>query len=268
MPGYKAPVDDVLFLLGDVFHVERYNNLPGFADATPDIVEAVLTEAAKFCEGVLTPLNRVGDKEGCRRHADGSVITPTGFKDAYRELTAGGWIGLAAPAEFGGQGLPVVLAQARRRIHVLGQYGVRHVSRPHPRSDRGAHLACARPSRRSAVPAKARFRRMVGDHEPDRAAMRHRFRIWSAPVPCRQTDGSYKITGTKIFISAGEHDLTDNIVHLVLARIEGAPAGTKGISLFIVPKFLPATAARSVRATPCAAARSKRKWASTATRPA
>ena len=80
MPGYKAPVDDVLFLLGDVFHVERYNNLPGFAEASPDIIEAVLAEAAKFCEGVLTPLNRIGDKEGCRRNADGSVTTPSGFK--------------------------------------------------------------------------------------------------------------------------------------------------------------------------------------------
>ena len=92
MPTYKAPVDDVMFLLGDVFHIERYNNLPGFADASPDLVEAVLAEAAKFCEDVLTPLNRVGDKEGCRRLDDGSVTTPTGFKDAYRRLIEGGWV--------------------------------------------------------------------------------------------------------------------------------------------------------------------------------
>ena len=90
MPTYKAPVDDVVFLLSDVFHLERYNNLPGFAEATPDLIEAVLAEAAKFSEQVLTPLNRVGDKEGCRRHADGSVTTPPGFKDAYRQLVAGG----------------------------------------------------------------------------------------------------------------------------------------------------------------------------------
>ena len=112
MPTYKAPVDDVMFLLNDVFHIERYNNLPGFADATPDLIEAVLAEAAKFSEDVLTPLNRVGDKEGCKRHADGSVTTPTGFKDAYKKLTEGGWIGASAPAEFGGQGLPRVLSQA------------------------------------------------------------------------------------------------------------------------------------------------------------
>src|SRR5688572_6899470 len=111
MPTYKAPVDDVLFLLNDVFHVERYANLPGFADASPDIVEAILGEAAKFCEDVLTPLNRVGDTEGCTRHDDGSVTTPTGFKDAYRQIVEGGWVGISAPGEFGGQGLPMFMTQ-------------------------------------------------------------------------------------------------------------------------------------------------------------
>src|SRR3984885_13394021 len=112
MPGYKAPVDDVMFLLSDVFHIDRYNNLPGFAEATPDLIEAVLGEAAKFCEDVLTPLNRVGAKEGCPRHDDGSLTTPTGFKAAHKQFTEGGWVGLSAPAEFGGQGLPTVIAQA------------------------------------------------------------------------------------------------------------------------------------------------------------
>src|SRR5215831_2223644 len=98
MPVYKAPVDDVMFLLNDVFHVERYANLPGFADASPDLVEAILGEAGKFCEDVLTPLNRTGDAEGCTRHADGSVTTPKGFKEAYKSLIEGGWIGLSIPA--------------------------------------------------------------------------------------------------------------------------------------------------------------------------
>jgi alkylation response protein AidB-like acyl-CoA dehydrogenase len=109
MPIYEAPVDDVLFLLNDVFHVDRYSNLPGFADASPDIVEAILGEAGKYCSEVLLPLNRVGDKEGCTRHDDGRVTTPTGFKDAYKQYAEGGWMGISVPAEFGGQGLPSVL---------------------------------------------------------------------------------------------------------------------------------------------------------------
>ena len=106
MPTYKAPVDDVLFLLTDVFHIERHNNIPGFADASPDVVEAVLSEAAKLCEEVLLPLNRIGDIEGCRRHDDGSVTTPRGFKEAYKQVVDGGWVGISAPVEYGGQGLP------------------------------------------------------------------------------------------------------------------------------------------------------------------
>ena len=111
MPAYKAPVDDVMFLLNDVFHVERYANLPGFADASPDVVEAILGEAGKFCEDMLTPLNRVGDTEGCTRHPDASVTTPKGFKEAFHQLTEGGWIGISVPSEFGGQGLPSALTQ-------------------------------------------------------------------------------------------------------------------------------------------------------------
>src|SRR5439155_22244499 len=106
VPSYKAPVDDMMFLLTDVFNIARYNNLPGFADATPDLLEAVLGEAAKLGEEVVAPLNRTGDIEGCTHHADGSVATPKGFKDAYRQYAEGGWMGISAPAEFGGQNLP------------------------------------------------------------------------------------------------------------------------------------------------------------------
>jgi alkylation response protein AidB-like acyl-CoA dehydrogenase len=237
MPGYKAPVDDVLFLLSDVFHVERYNNLPGFAEATPDIVEAVLAEAAKFCESVLTPLNRVGDKEGCRRHEDGSVSTPTGFKDAYTRLTAGGWIGVAAPAEFGGQALPVALAQAVNEFMCSANMAFAMYS--------GLTLgAIAALNAHATAEQKALYlpKLVSGEWsgtmnltEPQCGTDLGLVRTRAVP----QADGSYKITGTKIFISAGEHDLADNIIHLVLARIEGAPEGTKGISLFIVPKVLP-----------------------------
>src|SRR5205814_2996288 len=112
MPIYKAPVEDVTFLLNDVFQFDRYNNLPGFSDASADVREAILGEAAKLSEEVLQPLNRVGDLEGCVRHDDGRVTTPKGFKEAYKQVAEGGWLGLSAPAEYGGQGLPVTLRQA------------------------------------------------------------------------------------------------------------------------------------------------------------
>src|SRR3954452_5730631 len=109
MPSYKAPVEDVMFLLKDVFQIERYNNLPGFEDATPETIEAILAEGAKLCEEAFAPLNRIGDQEGCERRDDGSVKTPTGFRDAYRAYVEGGWMGLSAPVDYGGQGLPTTL---------------------------------------------------------------------------------------------------------------------------------------------------------------
>ena len=109
MPTYKAPVEDVKFLLNDVFHMERYGNMPGFSDASPDVVAAILDEAAKFSEEVLQPLNRTGDLEGCKRNDDGSVTTPKGFKEAYRQMIDGGWVGISVPTEYGGQGLPATM---------------------------------------------------------------------------------------------------------------------------------------------------------------
>src|SRR4030088_2731453 len=111
MPIYKAPLEDVNFLLNDVFQINRYDNLPGFSDASADVREAILNEAAKLSEEVLQPLNRVGDLEGCTRHDDGRVTTPKGFKEAYKQVAEGGWLGLSAPVEYGGQGLPVTLSQ-------------------------------------------------------------------------------------------------------------------------------------------------------------
>src|SRR5580692_10915092 len=238
MPAYKAPVDDVMFLLSDVFHIERFNNLPGFGDATPDLVEAVLEEAAKFCQDVLTPLNRVGDKEGCHRHEDGSVTTPTGFKAAYKEFTEGGWIGLSAPAEFGGQGLPMALAQSISEFLCSANMAFAM----YPGLTQGAIAAllahASQEQKERYVPklVTGQWAGTMNLTEPQCGTDLGLVRTRAAPQP----DGSYKISGTKIFISAGEHDLAENIVHLVLARIEGAPEGTKGISLFIVPKFLPA----------------------------
>jgi acyl-CoA dehydrogenase len=238
MPVYKAPVDEVTFLLRDVFHLDRYNNLPGFAEATPDLVEAVLGEAAKFSEAVLMPLNRVGDQEGCRRNPDGSVTTPRGFRDAFKKLVEGGWIGVSAPAEFGGQGLPVVINQTVSEFFcsanmAFGMYAA---------LTQGAAAAIAvhgSPEQKKLYLPKLLSGQWAGTMnltEPQCGTDLGLVRTRAAA----QSDGSYKITGTKIFISAGEHDLAENIVHLVLARIDGAPAGTRGLSLFIVPKFLPA----------------------------
>jgi alkylation response protein AidB-like acyl-CoA dehydrogenase len=236
MPTYKAPVEDVLFLLNDVFGMERYNNLPGFADATPDVVEAVLGEAAKFCEEVVQPLNRIGDKVGCKRNDDGSVTTPPGFKEAYEQFADGGWIGISAPAEYGGQGLPSTLTTLINEFLCSANMAFAM----YPGLTQGAIAALL--VHGTAEQKKTYLPNMVAGKwtgtmnltEPHCGTDLGLLRTKAVP----QSDGSYKITGTKIFISAGEHDMAENIVHLVLARIEGAPEGVKGISLFVVPKFL------------------------------
>jgi alkylation response protein AidB-like acyl-CoA dehydrogenase len=236
MPTYTAPVDDVLFLLNDVLHVDRYNNLPGFADASPDIVEAILGEAAKLCQEQLLPLNRIGDTEGCTRHPDGSVTTPAGFKEAYRQYVDGGWMGISAPAEFGGQGLPTAVTIAANEFLVSANMAFAM----YPGLTQGA-IAALLVHASPEIKAKYLPKMVAGDWtgtmnltEPHCGTDLGLLRTKAVPVG----DGSYKITGTKIFISAGEHDLTENIIHLVLARIEGAPAGTKGTTLFVVPKML------------------------------
>ncbi|HEY2757330.1 MAG TPA: acyl-CoA dehydrogenase C-terminal domain-containing protein, partial [Pseudolabrys sp.] len=236
MPSYKAPVEDALFLLNDVFQLERYGNLPGFADASPDLVEAVLREAGKFSEEVLTPLNRVGDTEGCTRHDDGGVTTPTGFKEAYRGIVEGGWIGISVPVAFGGQDLPATLTAIVNEFLCSANMAFAM----YPGLTQGAIaalLAHASPELKTKYLPKMVTGEWTGTMnltEPHCGTDLGLLRTKAA----KQSDGSYKITGTKIFISAGEHDLSQNIVHLVLARIEGAPAGTKGISLFVVPKIM------------------------------
>src|SRR5471032_2002062 len=235
MPSYKAPLEDVSFLLNDVFQIDRYNNLPGFSDASADVREAILAEAAKLSEEVLQPLNRIGDLEGCTRHEDGRVTTPKGFKEAFRQVAEGGWLGLSAPAEYGGQGLPVTLSQAVSEFQVsanmaFAMYGGL------TQGATAALIVHGKPEQKTMFVPKMVAGEWTGTMnltEPQCGTDLGLLRTKAV----KQADGSYKITGTKIFISAGEHDLASNIVHLVLARIEGAPAGTKGISLFVVPKL-------------------------------
>ena len=238
MPVYKAPVEDVLFLLDDVFQVGRYDNLPGFADASADVRAAILGEAAKFCEEVLAPLNRTGDIEGCARHDDGRVTTPNGFKQAFKQYGDGGWMGISAPVEFGGQGLPETMTVAVNEMMSSANMAFSMYTAL-TQGALAALILHGTPEQKATYAPNMVAGRWTGTMnltEPhcgtDLGLLRSK--------AVKQGDGSYKITGTKIFISAGEHDLSDNIVHLVLARIEGAQPGIRGISLFVVPKLLPA----------------------------
>ncbi|MHB8269829.1 acyl-CoA dehydrogenase C-terminal domain-containing protein [Bradyrhizobium sp.] len=236
MPSYKAPLEDVSFLLNDVFQIDRYNNLPGFSDASADVREAILAEAAKLTEEVLQPLNRIGDLEGCTRHDDGRVTTPKGFKEAFKQLAEGGWLGLSAPAEYGGQGLPVTLSQTVAEFQcsanmAFAMYGGLTMGAT------AALMVHGKPEQKNMFVPKMVAGQWTGTMnltEPQCGTDLGLLRTKAV----KQADGSYKISGTKIFISAGEHDLAENIIHLVLARIEGAPAGIKGVSLFVVPKVL------------------------------
>ena len=235
MPSYKAPVKDMLFLLNDVIGIEKYANLSGFANASPDLVEAVLEEAGKFCEDVLAPINYSGDQQGCTRHADGSVTTPDGFKEAYKAYCDAGWTLLTQPEEFGGQGLPHVVGFPVEEFRMAANQAFSM----YPGLTQAAISAILA---KGSEEQKAKYApKMISGEwggtmnltEPHCGTDLGLIRTRAEP----QADGSYAITGTKIFISSGEHDLTENIIHLVLAKTPGAPDSSKGISLFIVPKF-------------------------------
>src|SRR5579872_5363595 len=236
MPSYKAPVADTLFLLNDVFDYQRYNNLPGFADASPDIVEAVLGEAAKLAEEVLQPLNRVGDLEGCVRHDDGSVTTPKGFKEAFKSFAEGGWVAVSGDPIYGGQGLPHFLSTSVAEYASAANMAFAMYAGLTAGAIAALYVHGDDAQKQTYLPKmiSGQWTGTMNLTEPHCGTDLGLIKAKAAP----QGDGSYAITGQKIFISSGEHDLTENIIHLVLARIEGAPAGVKGISLFVVPKVL------------------------------
>lgn len=234
MPSYTAPVKDMQFLLHDVLKISEAD-IPGYADLDRSFTEAVLDEAAKVAQDILTPLNAVGDVEGCVLE-NGVVRTPTGFKEAFKTLSEGGWMSLDAAPEYGGQGLPYLMHTAVNETFVSANMafnmyqGLTH----------GAYTAIlvhgTEAQKQAWLPkmVTCEWTGTMNLTEPHCGTDLGLLRTKAEP----QADGSYKITGQKIFISAGDHDMASNIVHLVLAKAPGGGEGTKGISLFIVPKVL------------------------------
>ncbi len=234
MQQYKAPKNDTLFVMNEVFDFESHYQRLGFVDATPDLVDAIYEEAAKFAENVLAPINAIGDQQGCQWN-DGEVTTPDGFKEAYAQYVEGGWPSMSHPEQYGGQALPYSLSTAMAEWFS----GANHSWAMYP----GLSQGCIDTLKEHGTDAQ---KEMFLHHlvagtwtgtmcltEPHCGSDLGMLKCKAEP----NEDGTYRLSGTKIFISAGEHDMSDNIVHIVLARLPDAPAGTKGISLFIVPKF-------------------------------
>ncbi len=234
MPIYAAPVRDMQFVLHDVLHVSE-QDIPGYDDLDRAFTEAVLTEAGKLAAEVLAPLNRVGDEEGCALE-NGVVRTPRGFKAAYDRMREGGWIGLDADPEFGGQGMPYLLNSATGEMFVSANMAFNMYQGLSHGAYAAIHAHGSDQQKATFLPplVEGRWSGTMNLTEPQCGTDLGLIRTKAEP----QGDGTHRVTGQKIWISAGEHDLADNIVHLVLARIPGGPEGVKGISLFIVPKFL------------------------------
>jgi acyl-CoA dehydrogenase len=234
MPTYTAPTKDMQFLLHEVMNVSAADT-PGYDEMDRDFTAAVLEEAGKISEQVLAPLNPVGDHEGCKLE-NGVVRTPTGFKDAYDQMRAGGWMGLDADPEYGGQGMPYLLGTAVGEMFVSSNMAFNMYQGLTHGATSAIHTHGSQQQKQTYLPnmIEGRWSGTMNLTEPHCGTDLGLIRTKAEP----QDDGTYRITGQKIWISAGEHDLAENIIHLVLAKIPGGPDGVKGISLFIVPKFL------------------------------
>ncbi len=234
MPRYTPPVRDISFILQDVLDVAG-SNIPGYEDLDEEFVSAVLNESGKLCEEVLAPLNTIGDVQGCVLE-NGIVRTTHGFKDAFEEVKSGGWPGLDCDPEFGGQGIPFVLASAVTEMFSSSNMAFSMYQGLTHGAYSAIHAHGSEEQKKTYLPkmVSCEWTGTMNLTEPHCGTDLGLMRTKATP----QTDGSYAIRGQKIFISAGEHDLAENIIHLVLAKIDGAPEGIKGVSLFIVPKYL------------------------------
>ena len=235
MPIYNAPIRDMKFVMQEMLNVGQLTQYEKFAEADTDTLDAILEQSGKFSSEVLTPLNVVGDHEGCTRHDDGSVTTPTGFKEAYKQVVENGMMGLAHNPEYGGMGMPGVWHIAAGEMQSASNMAFAMYPGLTNGASKAIEIGGSEEQKNTYLPKmiSGEWTGTMNLTEPHCGTDLGLLKTKAVP----NADGSYKITGQKIFISAGEHDMSDNIIHLCLARIEGAPEGVKGISLFIVPKF-------------------------------
>jgi 3-(methylsulfanyl)propanoyl-CoA dehydrogenase len=235
MSHYAAPIQAMRFILEDVVGIDEIAKLPGYENASPDVTAAILEEAGKLASEVLAPLNRVGDIQGCRLE-DGKVATPTGWQEAYRAFCAGGWPTIAAPEEYGGQGMPKLVAAAVMEMWQASNLSFSLMPLLSTGAAEALQIAASETIKQKYLPklVSGQWGGTMNLTEPQAGSDLAALRARAEPAP----DGSYRIFGQKIFITYGEHQLTENIIHLVLARVPDAPSGVKGISLFVVPKYL------------------------------
>jgi alkylation response protein AidB-like acyl-CoA dehydrogenase len=237
MSTYRAPLDELRFVMNELAGLAQVATLPGYEDADPETVSAILEEAARFATDVLDPLNRPGDQRGAKLLDDGTVVTPPGFRDAYWKFVEQGWNGLAKSREFGGQGLPQLVAAAVEEMWHASNMAFDLCAMLTQGAIEAIELCGSDELKQRYLPkmVAGEWTGTMNLTEPQAGSDLAAVRTRAVPQP----DGTYRVTGQKIFITYGEHDFTDNIVHMVLARLPDAPEGIKGISLFLVPKFTP-----------------------------